>query len=213
MLVFIEKKLAFLAVPKTGSTAYHTALGPHADILVNNPPDLKHAPVYRYNRFFRPMCEKVCGVQMQTLAVMREPIDWLGSWYRYRRRPFMAGKSNATTDVSFDDFVTAYMKGKKPDFANVGSQARFLEPQPNGTAVTYLFRYGDTDGLNTFLSDRLGVSFDLARENVSPQMPLILSPDVEDRFRRKCAPEFELYDSIQPGGVSEAARARFRSTD
>ncbi|WP_339766835.1 gamma-glutamyl kinase [uncultured Pseudosulfitobacter sp.] len=196
MLVFFKERLAFLSVPKTGTTAYENALRPRADLVISEPPMLKHAPVYRYNRFVRPMFLKVCDTELEVMAVMREPIDWLGSWWRYRQRPFMAGKPNATHGISFDDFVQAYMKGKKPSFADVGSQFKFLESQPNGVGVTHLFKYEDQPRLQAFLSERLDVTLDLARENVSPEMPLNLSPDIASRFRRKFAEEFDLYDSI-----------------
>lgn len=193
MMMFWKEKIVFLAVPKTGTTAYQTALAPFADMVVNNPPELKHAPLYRYNRFFRPMFQKVSGAEMETLAVVREPISWLGSWYRYRQRSFMKGHQNATHDISFDDFVEAYLKGKPPGFANVGSQAKFLEPRPNGTAVTYLFRYENQSGLNLFLRERLGVDFHLKQENVSPKCEFQLSPSIERRLRRKKAEEFSLW--------------------
>lgn len=196
MLVFFKERLVFLSVPKTGTTAWQTALRDRADIVVSNPPELKHAPVYRYNRFFRPMFEKVCDARMETMAVMREPVSWLGSWYRYRHRPSMRDSPNSTFDVSFDGFVDAYLKGDKPGYAQVGSQAKFLEPRPNGTSVTHLFRYEDPDRLNRFLQERLDVEFALARENVSPAMDLTLSPETARRLRRKCADEFDLYASI-----------------
>ncbi|MEM8577691.1 MAG: gamma-glutamyl kinase [Pseudomonadota bacterium] len=198
MLIFYKARLAFLSVPKTGSTAYETALRPHADMVISDPPLLKHAPVYRYNRWIRPMFLRVCEAELELMAVMREPISWLGSWWRYRQRPFMQGKPNATHGISFDAFVLAYMKGKRPGFAEVGSQAAFLEPQPNGTAITHLFRYEDQPRLQAFLTERLGADFTLARENVSPALDVSLSEDVEKRFRRKFAAEFALYDSI-PG--------------
>ncbi|NUH64208.1 gamma-glutamyl kinase [Sulfitobacter sp. S0837] len=196
MIVFFKQRLAFLSVPKTGTTAYEKALAPHADMVISEPPMLKHAPVYRYNRFIRPMFAKVCDVELELMAVMREPISWLGSWYRYRRRPFMEGKPNNTFDVSFDEFVLAYMKGDKPGFADVGSQLKFMETQPNGTGITHHFRYENQLRLQAFLEERLGMSLELSRENVSPQMTLDLSPNVEKRFRRKFAAEFDLYDSI-----------------
>ena len=196
MLVFYKANLVFLSVPKTGTTAYEEALQPHADMVILQPPELKHAPVYRYNRFVRPMFLKVCDTELEVMAVMREPISWLSSWWRYRQRPFMQDKPNTTYGISFDDFVLAYLKGKKPGFADVGSQARFLETQPNGTGVTHLFRYEDQAGLQAFLSDRLEVQFSLQRHNVSPSIPAELSPDVEARLRRKCAEEFALYDSV-----------------
>jgi hypothetical protein len=196
VLVFYKERLAFLSVPKTGTTAYETALAPRADLVLRDPPMLKHAPVYRYNRFIRPMFLRVCEAEMELMAVMREPISWLGSWWRYRQRPFMAGKPNATHGISFDEFVLAYLKGKKPGFADVGSQANFMEPQPNGCRITHFFRYEDQPRLRAFLEERLSVTLELGRENVSPEIPLDLSPEVETRLRRKCAAEFELYESI-----------------
>jgi hypothetical protein len=196
VLVFFKERLAFLSVPKTGTTAYETALAPRADMVISEPPMLKHAPVYRYNRFIRPMFLKVCDAELELMAVMREPVSWLGSWYRYRRRPFMQGKPNATFDVSFDEFVLAYMKGKKPGFADVGSQSNFMASQPNGTGITHYFKYENQDRLKSFLEDRLDVKLDLKPENVSPRMDLHLSQDVEQRLKRKFAQEFEFYDSI-----------------
>ena len=196
MLVFWKEKLVFLSVPKTGTTAYEKALGPIASMTVLDPPELKHAPLYRYNRFFRPMFEKACNTQMETMAVMREPVSWLGSWYRYRRRPFMEGKPNSTHEVSFDAFVSAYCQGKPPGFANVGSQAKFLEPRPNGTSIDHLFRYEDQDGLIAFLENRLSIKLELPRENVSPKMELQLSRDVEAKLRQARSEEFELWESI-----------------
>lgn len=199
MLVFFKERLAFLSVPKTGTTAYQTALAPRADLVITDPPLLKHAPVYRYNRFIRPMFLNVCDAEMELMAVMRHPVSWLSSWYRYRQRPFMKDRPNNTHGISFDDFVLAYMKGKRPGFAEVGSQLKFLEKQPNGTGITHLFAYEDQSRLQTFLEDRLAVKLDLARENVSPNLQVDLSTDVEERFRRKFAEEFALYDSISQG--------------
>lgn len=197
MLVFWKEKLVVLSVPKTGTTAMEHALAPRADIVISNPPELKHAPVYRYNRFFRPMFERACKEDgMQTMAVMREPVSWLGSWYRFRRRDAMTGHRNATHGVSFDSFVEAYTRDDKPPFANVGSQAKFLEPRPNGTKIDFLFRYEDQPAILGFLQDRLGTRIALEEKNVSPKMDLTLSPRTETLLRRECAAEFALYDSI-----------------
>ncbi len=197
MLVFSKARLVILSVPKTGTTAIEAALGPRADIWVQNPPDLKHAPVYRYNRFFRPMLERFVAPEMQVIAVMREPVSWLGSWWRFRQRPFMSGKANATHGVSFDDFVDAYCRGKRPGFAEVGSQAKFLEPQPNGTKVTRLFRYEDQATLLDFLENELDEKIALERKNVSPEIAMELSEEIAAKYRRKCAAEFDLYESIK----------------
>ncbi|WP_264213903.1 gamma-glutamyl kinase [Leisingera thetidis] len=196
MMIFFKERLALLSVPKTGTTAFQAALRNRADLVMSDPPELKHAPVYRYNRWIRPMFEKVCGAELEVVAVMREPVSWLGSWYRYRQRPLLDGKPNSTKGVSFDDFLHAYCKGKPPAFANVGSQAKFLEAQPNGCKVNHLFRYEDQDALRRFLEQRLEMDIRLERLNVSPRASLAPSPDAACHLRRKRAAEFELYESI-----------------
>ena len=197
MLVFWKEKLVLLSVPKTGTTAIEAALAHKASMIVSDPPELKHAPVYRYNRFFRPMFEKACKAEMETFAMMREPISWLGSWYKYRQRPFLDGSPKSTAQVSFDEFVLAYMRGDTPPFANVGSQARFLEPRPNGTKIDHLFRYEDVDGWRVFLQNRFAQEITFDRLNVSSGPAPELSQKTEQRFRRKMIEEFELWDSIQ----------------
>lgn len=198
MLVFWSKRLVFLSVPKTGTTAIEAALAPVADMVISNPPELKHAPVYRYNRFFRPMFERACNVDnLELVAVMREPVSWLASWYRYRRRVDMRGRANSTENVSFDEFVQEYMKGdKKAAYANVGSQAKFLEPRPNGVQVDHLFRYEDQPRLIRFLEQRLDQKIVLERRNSSPPIPLELPAETLAKLKRKHAEEFALYDSL-----------------
>lgn len=193
MLVFFDERLVLLSVPKTGTTAYQSALRARADIVVSDPPELKHAPLVRYDRFFRPMFSKLFDVEMEVMAVVRDPVDWLGSWYKYRKRPYLQGRANSTQGLSFDDFVSAYMKGSRPPYANVGSQARFLAPKPEGTKVSHLFRYEHQDSIRAFLEDRLKQTIVVERKNVSPPQDLTLSAEVEAKFRRKCADEFHLH--------------------
>jgi hypothetical protein len=203
LLVFSPQNVVLLSVPKTGSTAYEEALARHAAMVIGAPPELKHAPLFRYNRFFRPMIERFIGTAPDVVAVMREPVDWLGSWYRYRRRDALAGHPNSTADLSFDAFVAAYCRGDPPPFARVGSQAKFLEPQRNGTRVTHLFRYEDQVGLRRFLETRLGVPIAPPVCNRSPQAKLELSTRTEARLRRKHAEDFSLYAAIGPDGRYE----------
>lgn len=197
MLVFWKAKIVLLAVPKTGSTALAEAYGPLADMVIRTPPELKHAPVYRYNRFFRPMFERVGGAQMTLVAAIRDPLDWLGSWYRYRQRPFLDGAPTSTSAVSFDAFVDAYLQKERPAFADVGSQAKFLEPRPNGIAVDRVYRYEALDALTGFLDAQLGVTTTLQRRNESGSAPAMLDPSLSRRLRRRCAQDFALWEAAR----------------
>ncbi len=197
MMVFYKARLVLLSVPKTGTTALQSALRPHADMVISDPPELKHAPVYRYNRWVRPMFEKVCGTELEVVAVMREPVSWLGSWYRFRQREDLLGKPASTKGLSFDQFVEDYCKGQRPPHANVGSQAKFLEAQPNGCRVHHLFAYEDLPPLHAFLQDRLGLVIETQAENVSPEGDLTLRPATLEKLKRKHPEEFALYQSIK----------------
>lgn len=194
MLVFWAEKLVFLAVPKTGTTALEGALAPRAAMVLRDPPHLKHSPIYRYRRFLEPFFEKAGGQEMETLAVIRHPVDWLSSWFRYRNRDALVGKPNSTRDVSFDDFVDAYCKGKPPGFANVGAQSRFVLGGEGQRVTTHLFRYEDQPRLIAFLEDRLSTRIELPRLNVSPSFETTLSPRIEEKLRRKRPEEFDVWE-------------------
>lgn len=196
MIVFYQKRLALLSVPKTGTTAYEEVLTPFADLVLSGPPELKHAPIYRYDRFIRPIFQRVCDVEMEVMAVMREPVSWLSSWYRYRQRPFLDGQPASTKGVTFDEFVLAYMKGDQPAFAKLGRQANFLSAPPHKTQVSYLFRYEDQTRIKAFLQDRLEITFDVPIRNASPKLDVVLDADVRKRYERKFAEDFEMYHSI-----------------
>jgi len=71
MLVFWAEKLVFLAVPKTGTTAIEGALAPRASMVLRDPPQLKHSPVYRYKRFLQPLFAQGGGQDdMETFAMV-----------------------------------------------------------------------------------------------------------------------------------------------
>lgn len=197
MLVFYKERLAFLAVPKTGSTAYHTALRDRADLVVTGPPDLKHAPVRRYDRFFQNIFRKMYDTEMEIMAVVREPLDWLGSWYRFRSRDDRIGHPHSTRDLSFDDFVQAYMQSPRPEFADVGSQSQFFLTRSNGVGASHVFKYENQGKVLDFLQDRLNMQINLQKENVSPQRELFLSRATEEEFRKRHATEFACYEAAR----------------
>lgn len=198
MLVFWDQKLAFLATPKTGSTAIEAALESLSALVVQRPPVLKHTTVRRFHRFLGPYLEVASGHAFSVTALMREPKDWLGSWYRYRQREDVIEEKKSTANVTFDAFVSAYCSDTPPEFAAVGSQASFLKTRKD-RGVDYLFRYEDIGGFVTFLEDRLGCEIILPRLNVSPDANLELSAATEAKLQAFARDDFDLYHSISIG--------------
>lgn len=195
MLVFWDQRLAFLATPKTGSTAIEAALESLSALVVQRPPVLKHTSVQRFHRFVGPYLEVASGQSFSVAALMREPQDWLGSWYRYRQRDDVADPKKSTLNKSFEEFVTAYCSDDPPEFAAVGSQAQFLKARKD-RGVDHLFRYEDIGAFVTFLEDRLGCEITLPRLNVSPKASLDLTSKTKDKLMDFAADDFKMYRNI-----------------
>ena len=196
MLVFWKQKFVLLAVPKTGTTALEQALLPHASAAILDPPGQKHISAPQYRNRLSKFFEQRGRRPMELVAVMREPVDWLGSWYRYRGRAQLSGKPNSTENVSFDEVVSAWLQPKRPAFADIGSQAHFLTDEEGRCAVDHLFRYDRMADLVAFLEDRLEARFDLPRANVSPKGPVDLSQAMRARLESEAAAEFSLWQSL-----------------
>lgn len=194
MLVFWEQRLAFLATPKTGSTAIAAALESLAAVSIQRPPLLKHTTVHRYRRFIGPFLEAASKDTFTVVALMREPVDWLGSWYRFRQRD-ETDEGKSTKGISFDAFVRAWCQDPRPDFADVGSQGKFLRPR-QGVGVDRLFRYEEIGTFVHFLEDRLGCEIILPRLNVSPPGATELSAETAAQLRDFATEDFELYQTL-----------------
>jgi len=197
MLVFWKQRIVLLAVPKTGTTALEQALLPHASAAILDPPGQKHVPAMQYRNRLSKFFEQRGKHPMDLVAVMREPVDWLGSWYRYRARQQLEGKPNSTAGMSFDAFVAAWLRPTRPAFAEVGSQANFLSDEAGTCCVDRLFRYDRLDALTSFLEDRLETRLDIPRANVSPPGPTRLSPEMRARLEQEAAAEFALWQSLR----------------
>ena len=193
MLIFWRQRLVILANPKTGTTALEEVLAPLAAVVVQRPPQLKHTGANKYHKFLAPYVGDGKEHTFQIVSVMREPVDWLGSWYRYRQRRDEASEKS-TRHVSFDDFVRAWCQSSPPDFAKVGSQANFLVPQ-GGRQCDRIFRYERLGRFVGFLEHTLQTRIDLPQVNVSPKSETVLSAEVAALMRDFAAREFEVYET------------------
>ena len=198
MLVFWRPRLVFLATPKTGTTAIEAALDSMAAVSIPRPSALKHTSVHRYHRFLRPYLEEAASAPFTVVAMMREPRDWLGSWYRYRQRDGIVNPAKSTRNISFDDFVQAYCRDVRPEFANVGSQARFLKGSGERW-VDRLFRYEDIASFVHFLEETLDCEIVLPRLNVSPAGSLDLSDKTAQLLQDFAAADFRMYRTLKSG--------------
>lgn len=204
MLVSLQHKLAFLAVPKTGTTAIEQALRPDADIILRGNPQVKHMNAETFEKIIRPYLENLGAKDVRTLAVMRQPLEWLESWYFYRRRIDGTDKQimkNSTKNVSWSEFIEAYLEENSPrKYARVGSQTRFLGCREEGQPrVDIIFSYAQMDDLMRYLSRILERDVMAEKINVSKRENALLSPALSQRLEEALASENAFYQRVWNG--------------
>ena len=195
MMIFWRAGLVILAMPKTGSEALQAALWPHADIGIRVPPTLRHMNRAMFDSRFAPTLPPEDRARLRTVAVVREPVDWLGSWYRYRTREDVAGTPVSTRGLSFAAFVEAWLEDAPPEFARIGRQSRFCAGPDGAPAIDHLFAYEAPGRFHRFLQDRLGVTVSPPRLNVSPPADTALPEALHARLRDEAGAEFALHAS------------------
>ena len=203
MLVLEQARLAYLANPKTATQSLRAMLAPHAQATPEETRN-KHINAQTYGRKWAGRLRTALGTAPETFAVMRAPLEHMGSWFRYRQRDALRGHENSTHGLTFAKFVAARLSDDPPPFARIGRQDRFLGFLDSGPPVTYIFDYARLDLLLDFLSTRLGTRLTLPHRNASPKpddVDLGLPGDVLARLQTAHATEFALYDRVRQSGM------------
>ena len=194
MLALPRHGFVFLATTKTGSTAIENAFAPRASLTFRDPPRLKHmnarsflrvvAPILTRHGYPRDSYELVC--------VIREPVDWVASWWRYRSRPEAAGKPGYTGEMSFDEFADRVVNRQ----IKIGNLRRFVVDTEGDVVVSRMFRYDRLDGAVQWMADRIGMTPPrLKQTNVSPPRSYVISPAVRSRLEDHYAGQAALYEA------------------
>lgn len=194
MLIFWDEALVFLATPKAGSTAVGVALESLASASLQRPAALKHTSIGSYSRHVGPWLSSQTGRSFTTVALMREPVDWIRSWYRFKLRDDHDDQDGPGEWDDFSAFVDHYASPGGPARLGIGSQANFLSEGPE--RVDQIFRYEDMDRFVEFLEARLGCAIELPRINVPPSVDVHLDPQAEGRLRDALSEDLALYASL-----------------
>lgn len=201
MLILRKAGLVYLANPKTASQAIRAMLRPHAE-PVDPAADRPHLNATAYARRWAGFLAGEFGQPPETLAVMRDPLDHMFSWFRYRQRPALRGHPNSTQGMTFPQFVEARLSDTPPPPAAIGRQDRFLGFIDGGPPVIHVFDYARLDLLVDFLNTRLGQTLTLDFRNASPRGEA--RPDLPEglaaRYRRAHRTEIALYELVAEKG-------------
>lgn len=171
MLISVKNNYAFFCTPKCASNSVEAMLKPHADIHLLGTPQLRHTNARQYAAHVQPYLDEVApDSKIERIAIIREPVNWLHSWYRFRSRSELrtTDSANSTAHLNFAEFVDAYLSDSPPAFAQVGSQAEFLFAADGALGVDRLFAYEQLDSLAAYFSGLVGHELSLQAMNVSP---------------------------------------------
>ncbi|MSU90635.1 hypothetical protein GE300_13595 [Rhodobacteraceae bacterium 2CG4] len=196
MLISFPARLCYLAGPKTGSTAIEDQLRPVSSVVLQGTAHAKHLNVREYRALLGPLLQHINVPPPDLCAVMRHPMDWIRSWYRYRQRD---GESPgmSTRDIDFETFVDGFLADEKPVFTHyIGTQYDFLRDEDGEVRVDHLFRYDDIDAFYRFLGERFQRPFEFRQMNVSPRVDVVISVDAQMRLERAFARDYELYHRL-----------------
>lgn len=224
MLYLNRAGLVILSQPKTGTTALENALTPRSSISISRLPELKHMSYRGFMAYMAPMIEAYTGKKRsdyEVVSVMREPLDWLGSWYRYRTRDKLKTTdsrhaANYTGNMTFDQFVRDVCRplAEQPAHARVKTPSWVALSGANTIGVDRLYPYEDLASFHQLIIDRTGKPIDAKLANVSPEMPLSLTEQTKAVLQQAFAFEFELHASLKhDGAVDERFRRQASDID
>tara|TARA_R110002124_G_scaffold137086_1_gene299961 strand:+ start:445 stop:1065 length:621 start_codon:yes stop_codon:yes gene_type:complete len=198
MLIFLRHNLAFLATPKTGTTAVEMALKSRAEVVFSK--NRKHVTALRYARKVAPFLHDTFGVHPDAVAIMRNPTDQIASWFRYRCAERLVGTELSTQGLTFDTYVREVISDAPPPRAQIGSQFNFLTDGAGTVMARHVFAYENQPEFRRFMADRLKTDITLKPKNISPPAKTTLSDDTLALLRAARAPEFALYHRVMAAG-------------
>lgn len=216
MLLSFSKHFLFIANTKAASTTIERMLKRHADISINSTRLGKHMSYSQILKNFQFVFRK-SGADAEEyfrFGVIREPLEWVISWYNYRHReealstPLKAERS--THGVSFDKFAFEVMNpAQRSKYAHIGNQLTKFTDMDGALGVDYLIPLGRIDVELPRIAEELGIKKAFPpqkrRSNVSPKIisAVDVPPSLAEQLRSYFAEDMALFQKAQHGGFGD----------
>lgn len=201
---------AFLCMPKCASTSIESAIGKYCNVKFGGHAALKHISAQMYATTILPVHQAlVSNVKIESFCLMRDPLAWIESWYRFRARPQLQAQDHPnhahyTGDMSYQAFIEAYLtSGRRPPFANIGTQSGFLQLDTGQLGVDYIFPMSRLDLVARFLSQKIGRDIEIPTKNTSEAREAALDSATLARLEAHLAGDIRLYRQVEENGVLE----------
>jgi hypothetical protein len=206
MMASLRFGFIVLSMPKCASTSLQQALTPVCDVRFKD--HMKHVDYAFVESWVLPMLKArraPAPYAPRIFCLMREPIEWLYSWYRYswdeEGRPTTgANTSTAHAYPSFAAFLEAYFSARPPRVGGVLRQSDFLRRRDGGIGAIELFRFESHGRMIGLLETLSGQGLDIKVTNKSrARRDTDLSGIDLAQLRQRLAAEYAIYDAIPRG--------------
>lgn len=176
MLISNRYQFVFFSTPKCASVSIEAMLKPYSSIHILGTPQLRHTNYREFHHHIEPFLRtKIDSEQLESVCLIREPLSWLYSWYRFRSRkelrdPRSPIHINCTAHVDFAQFIEAYISPSPPPFAQLESQFEFVQDENGRCGIDKIFLYENIGDFVEYMTDKVDAQLTLATKNVSPRM-------------------------------------------
>ncbi len=212
MLIGVKKRFVFIANSKTASTSIEHSLVGQAEIQRGGGPQRKHI----YLRDALPEYDFLFGrsgygiESFFTFGVMRDPVSWIQSWYRYRcgnkvESPLPAGMSFAAF-WALNDWNRTMQSGAPR------LQSHFFTNKHGVPIVDYVIPYDQLASHFGMICDRLGIKAPLQSKNVSKvkKRMIDVSPELVEEMQAFYAKDYALLAQIPQINAAGLAKLEAR---
>jgi len=204
----------FIANKKVASTTIQNLLYPYADVVYYRPRRGKHLSLAQARQQMDAWGVKEPEACF-SYGVVRDPVDWLESWYKFRQRQGLKRKGHPSRarsippDCGLLDFAEEAVADCSVLFARVGNQADYFKNESGVIDIDYLARY---DNIVSDLQPLMALPglaplalLSHQRYNESPTRADVSNIDRElrNRVNQKFAEDTELFSAL--------ARGKYRS--
>jgi len=213
MILSYKKRFIFIAGAKNASTTIEHLLRKYADFALLHTKMGKHMPYAQIaNKFDFLFSNSERPIESYfRFGVIRDPIDFLVSWYNFRQREiFSKGRPNlkgkGCIGIEFIEFAEEVMKdikNKRP-FAKIGFQSKRFADSEGKLGVDYLIPLNRLNNEIVELGKALGLKLKTPEEttrNISPKTFSASNIDsaLAERLRLHFADDVELYRKANEG--------------
>lgn len=209
MLISTSRRFIFAANTKTASTSIEHVLTPYSDIVYDGEPAIKHMPLVAARQRHPELFDAEGDGGFFRFGVMRDPLDWIASWYRYRSGNEV--ESPLPSDMTFADF----WERKDWNILHPNGRGKYLQSDifcdaEGAVLADVILPYHTLEPVFFEICDHLGVARTLPRKNVSRNAgdTSVIPQNLQEEVRAFYEDDYALLDSLDALNAAGLDRLR-----